>query len=122
MDIDYTSISLAAMALAIGMIASFSITQGIKSWRKEHLAKPLYDSTIKLIGRALGFICTLIAWHVVTSFLIASPVNTNMKAVGLAMLAAMLTPWVWQNWISLLSMFKPEWAKRLSGQDKLGGL
>lgn len=116
LQINYEMMALATIALTLGMIGSFSITQGIKSWRKERLEKPLLDSSIKLMGRVFGFVCTVIGWVAVDVVLLGGDGGQYNKPLLLGLVAFMTTPWAWEKHMMLLKMIKPEWAARLSGQ------
>jgi len=53
---------IAAGALAVGAVAGSSITQGIKSWRADHLEKPMLPSEVRLTGRITSGIASAVAW------------------------------------------------------------
>ena len=106
---------LAVAAIGIGVVISFSFTQGVKTWRKEHEEKPLLNSTAQLFGRLFAFCGTYVAWLVIATFE-STEGSLWLIGAGLGALSAGLAPWLWENTMKVLNVFKPEWVKRLSAQ------
>lgn len=96
----------------MAMLASFAITNTIKIWRKDHNKVPMPDSDIRLMAGLFTLIFTLIGWTVFGAY------NDHFTrydiAIAVGTIAGVLTPFVWQNWIKVLRMIKPEWADRLN--------
>ena len=97
---------------AVAMLASFAITNTVKLWRKEHGKLEMPDSDIRLMAGVFTLIFTLAGWTIFGAY------NDNFQRYDIAALvgivAGVLTPFAWQNWIKVLRMIKPEWAERLN--------
>ena len=106
---------LALAAIGIGVLISFSITQGIKTWRKEHKNEPLLNSTVHLFGRLFALCGTFIAWAVIATFE-ATQGSFWLIGGGLGLVSAGMAPWMWEHAMKLLKIVKPDWVKRLSAQ------
>lgn len=101
----------------MAMLASFTLTNSVKLWRKEHGVKlPMPKSDIRLMAGLFTLVFTLVGWTVFGAY------NDNFTrydvAVSVGTIAGVLTPFVWQNWIKVLRMIKPEWADRINKGGK----
>ena len=99
---------------AMAMLASFAITNTVKLWRKEHGKHlPMPSSDIRLMAGFITLLFTLIGWTVFGAY------NDNFQRYDIAglvgIVAGAVTPAIWENWIKILAMVKPDWAKRLKG-------
>ena len=106
---------LALAAVSIGILIGSTLTQGIKSWRKEHEQKALKDSEARLAGRLFAFLATFIAWAIICTF---EQLNGNAWLIGggFGLISAGSAPWFWENAMNILKIVKPDWVKRLSAQ------
>ena len=98
----------------MAMLASFAVTNTVKLWRKEHGEHlPMPSSDVRLLAGVFTLIFTIAGWTIFGAY------NDNFTRYDIAALvgivAGVLTPFVWANWIKVLAMIKPEWAKRLKG-------
>jgi len=102
---------LAVASLALGMVAGSAATQGIKTWRNDHKQKAMLASEVRLTGRLVAGFITSISWVVMAK--LNGSANVWEVWGGLALIAFMAAPWVWDNFERILRAVKPEWAAKL---------
>lgn len=102
------------VAVVIGLMASFAITQTVKAhYRDHHNKQTMYKSDVSILGHVLGFFFTGIS--MVCLFIYYNLEINSLVVFLFSLLIGAATPVLWKAGMWLLRKTKPGLAEQFSG-------